>query len=272
MENLDFSKLWEQGSEMILAYAPKVLLALLVLFIGLHIIKVIQKLIRKAADKSNVEDALKSFFVSLGGWILKILLFIAVADMFGVETTSFVAIIGAAGLAIGLALQGTLANFAGGVLIMLFKPYKIGDLVESQGVLGSVKEIQIFNTIMLTPENKTAILPNGAVMNNHIINYSKEGKIRVDTNIGVAYDSDLKTAKSVLVEVLKNDPRVLAEPAPLVAVSELGDNAVNLVVRPWCDPAVYWDVYFDTLENGKKALDQAGVSIPFPQVDVHMIQ
>jgi len=271
MENLDLTKLWEKGSEMILAYAPKVLLALLVLFVGLRIIKVIQKLIRNAADKSKVDDALKSFFVSLGGCILKILLFIAVADMFGVETTSFVAIIGAAGLAIGLALQGTLANFAGGVLIMLFKPYKIGDLVESQGVLGSVKEIQIFNTVLLTPENKTAILPNGAVMNNHIINYSREGKIRVDTNIGVAYNSDLKTAKAVLMDVLKNDVRVLAEPAPLVAVSELGDNAVNLVVRPWCDPAVYWDVYFDTLENGKKALDSAGVSIPFPQVDVHMI-
>ncbi|MEO0403673.1 MAG: mechanosensitive ion channel domain-containing protein, partial [Bacteroidota bacterium] len=161
---------------------------------------------------------------------LKILLFIAVADMFGIETTSFVAIIGAAGLAIGLALQGTLANFAGGVLVMIFKPYKIGDLVESQGVLGVVNEIQIFNTILLTPENKTAIMPNGAIMNNHILNYTKEGKIRVDLNIGVAYDADLKLAKKTMMDVLVADSRVMKDPEPTVAVSELGDNAVNFVV------------------------------------------
>lgn len=270
--NFDWTSLTTKAGEMIVEYAPRFILAIVVLLIGLRIIKAIQKVVRKACEKSSLEEALKSFVTSLVGWILKVMLFIAVADMVGVKTTSFVAILGAAGLAIGLALQGTLANFAGGVLIMLFKPYKIGSLIESQGVLGVVKEIQIFNTVLLTPENKTAIMPNGALMNNHIINYSREGKIRVDLTIGVAYEADFREAKRVLAEVLQNDPRVLKEPAPTVAVSELGDSSVNLAVRPWCDPAVYWDVYFDTLENSKLALDSAGISIPFPQMDVHMIK
>jgi small conductance mechanosensitive channel len=260
----------DMGIELVIQYAPKFLLALLVLFIGLRIIKMIQKVIRKAAKKSNLEPALQNFLASLAGWIFKILLFIAVADMFGVETTSFVAIVGAAGLAIGLALQGTLANFAGGVLIMIFKPYKIGDLVKSQGELGVVKNIQIFNTILLDPENKTVIMPNGAIMNNHIINYTEEGMIRVDTSVGIAYDADILQAKKILEETLAADSRVLSDPAPTVAVAELGDSSVNLAVRPWCDPAVYWDVYFDTLENCKIALDKAEISIPFPQRDVHI--
>ncbi len=270
--DFDWTNLTTKAGEMIVEYAPKFILAVVVLLIGLRIIKALQKVVRKACEKSSLEEALKSFVTSLVGWILKIMLFIAVADMVGVKTTSFVAILGAAGLAIGLALQGTLANFAGGVLIMLFKPYKIGSLIESQGVLGVVKEIQIFNTVLLTPENKTAIMPNGALMNNHIINYTREGKIRVDLTIGVAYEADFREAKRVLAEVLQNDPRVLKDPAPTVAVSELGDSSVNLAVRPWCDPAVYWDVYFDTLENSKLALDSAGISIPFPQMDVHMIK
>lgn len=227
-------------------------------------------MILKACEKSNIDAALRTFFTSLSGWILKILLFIAVADMIGVATTSFVAIIGAAGLAIGLALQGTLANFAGGVLILIFKPYKIGDLVESQGVVGVVKAIQIFNTVLLTPDNKTVIMPNGAVMNNHITNFTADGKIRVDLSVGISYSADIKKAKDVLEAALAADPRVLKSPAPTVAVAELGDSSVNLAVRPWCDPAVYWDVYFDTLENCKIALDKDEISIPFPQRDVHI--
>ncbi|MCB0762697.1 MAG: mechanosensitive ion channel [Flavobacteriales bacterium] len=270
MDNLDFSHYLDKGMELAMEYAPKVLLALIVLIVGLRIIKVLQKVIRKACDKSKLDDALKSFLGNLSGWLMKILLFIAVADMMGVATTSFVAIIGAAGLAVGLALQGTLANFAGGVLILIFKPYKIGDLVESQGVLGVVKEVQIFNTILLTPENKTVIMPNGAVMNNHITNYTEEGMIRVDTSVGISYNADIKKAKEVLEATLTADPRVLKEPAPTVAVAELGDSSVNLVVRPWCDPAEYWNVYFDTLENCKIALDNAGIGIPFPQRDVHI--
>ena len=260
-----------QIKEMAIAYAPSVLAAILIFLIGSRVIKFILKLVDRAISKYDVEDSLRGFLKSLIGAILKIVLILVVLQQFGVETTSFIAILGAAGLAIGMALQGTLANFAGGVLILLFKPYRVGDLVESQGVLGAVKDIQIFNTIMLSPENKTIIMPNGAVMNNHIINYSADGKIRVDTTVGIGYGEDMKKAKEALLAMLKNDSRVMSDPAPTVAVSELADSSVNLVVRPWCDPAVYWDVYFDTVENAKLALDSVGIEIPYPQQDIHVI-
>lgn len=265
-------QIWNYVSdaENLIAIGKNVLIFIVALWVGLRIIKVIQKGVRKACERSGLDTSLQKFLSSLVGWILKVVLFIAIAGLIGIPTTSFVAIVGAAGLAVGLALQGTLANFAGGVLVMVFKPYKLGDLIESQGVLGVVKDIQIFNTVMLTPENKTAIMPNGAIMNNHLINYTEEGTIRVDLTIGVAYDADLQQAREALMQVMKNDPNVLQDPAPSVNVSELGDNSVNLAVRPWCDPAHYWDVYFGTLENGKKALDAAGIGIPFPQRDVHI--
>jgi small conductance mechanosensitive channel len=190
--------------------------------------------------------------------------------MVGVETTSFIAVLGAAGLAVGLAFQGALGNFAGGVLILVFKPYQIGDLIESQGQLGVVKEIQIFTTILLNPQYKTIILPNGAVANGDITNYTTEGKIRIDLTVGIAYESDITKAKGILMDVMKADENVIADPAPFVGVSELADSSVNLAVRPWCHPDHYWDVYFDTLENCKNALDKGGVTIPFPQVDVHL--
>lgn len=270
MDQIDISSYLQMGTDAVITYAPKVLIALVVLFIGLKIIKVLQKLIEKACLKSNIDAALRSFFHSLSGWVLKILLFVAVADMMGIATTSFIAIIGAAGLAVGLALQGTLANFAGGVLILIFKPFKIGDLVNSQGVTGTVKSIQIFNTILLTPENKTVIMPNGSVMNNHITNFTEEGTIRVDLTVGISYSADIKKAKEVLEATVAQDARVLTSPKPTIAVSELGDSSVNLAVRPWCSPEVYWDVYFDTLENCKIALDKEGIGIPFPQRDVHI--
>ena len=175
------------------------------------------------------------------------MLFISVASMIGIQTTSFVAVLGAAGLAIGLALQGTLANFAGGVLCLLFKPYKIGDLISAQGELGVVKEIQIFTTVLLSPENKTIIVPNGSMMNGNIINITNEGKIRVDLIIGISYDSDIKKAKKILLDVMAADSRILKDPAAFVGVKELGDSAINSAVRPWCDPVHYWDVHFDIL-------------------------
>jgi len=202
---------------------------------------------------------------------MKIILFISLFQMLGVAPTSFVAILGAAGLAIGLALQGTLANFAGGVLILLFKPYKKGDLINAQGELGTVQEVQIFVTILLSPENRTIIIPNGAMANGNITNYTTAGQIRVDMTIGVAYDSDLKKTKEVLQAVLLGDERVLKDPVPTVGVSELADSSVNMVVRPWCEPALYWDVKFDMLEKCKLALDEADIVIPFPQRDVHLI-
>lgn len=198
------------------------------------------------------------------------MLIISVIQMIGVETTSFIAVLGAAGLAIGLAFQGTLANFAGGALLLVFKPYKVGDLIEAQGQLGVVKEIQIFTTILLSPQNKTIILPNGAVSNGDITNYTTEGKIRVDLTVGISYNSDIKKAKNILMDVMKSDENVLSDPAPFVGVSELADSSINLAVRPWSKPEHYWNVYFDTLENCKNALDKGGISIPFPQMDVHL--
>lgn len=272
MDQIDFKQYYDEIVTMLISYAPKLLLALVVLLVGYRVIKMLERMLRRGAERSKMDPALQLFSVNLLRWTLKVLLFIAVADMIGVKTTSFVAIVGAAGLAVGLALQGTLANFAGGVLLMVFKPYKVGDLVESQGVLGNVKEIQIFNTILTTPENKTAVMPNGAIMNNHLINFTTEGKIRVDLKVGISYKADLQAARKAMLEVMEKDPKVLASPSPLVAVAELADSSVVLAVRPWCDPADYWEVYFSTLENCKIALDSAGVSIPFPQVDVHMIQ
>lgn len=245
-------------------FAPSVLAALIMLIVGLIVIRFLIKLAKSVMKKRGVDDTLQSFLANLLGWTLKILLFVMVISKLGVETTSFAAIIGAAGLAIGLALQGSLANFAGGALIMVFKPFKIGDLVDAQGIIGVVKEIQIFTTTLLTPENKTAIIPNGALSNGNIINLTAEGKLRVDLTIGVGYDEDIKTAKKVLLDTLLANPKTLKDPAPTVAVSELADSSINFAVRPWSTTDDYWDVYFETLENCKEALDKAGIEIPYP--------
>ena len=271
MENFDWNSVWDKAVTLTVEYVPSILLALLTLWIGLRLIKWVMRLLDKILKSRDVDDTLRKFMNSLLGWVLKALLFVSVIQMLGVATTSFVAIIGAAGLAVGLALQGTLANFAGGVLILLFKPYKKDDLISAQGEFGVVKEIQIFVTILLTPENKTVIIPNGAMANGNITNFTAEGKIRVDMTIGVSYEADLKKAKEVLTNVVLKDELVLKDPVPTVAVAELADSSVNLVVRPWCDPAHYWDVHFNTIENAKNALDEAGISIPFPQRDVHII-
>ena len=192
--------------------------------------------------------------------------------MIGIETTSFVAIIGAAGLAVGLALQGSLANFAGGVLILLFKPFKVGDVVETQGYLGKVHEIRIFNTVMKTFDNKTIIIPNGAVSGSSIVNFSTEPQRRVDMTFGIGYGDDIKKAKQILQNLVDADSRILKEPAPQIALSELGDSSVNFVVRVWCEAAEYWNIYFEMQEKVKMTFDQEGISIPFPQRDVHLYQ
>ena len=192
--------------------------------------------------------------------------------MVGIATTSFIAVLGAAGLAIGLALQGSLGNFAGGVLILIFKPYNVGELIEAQGHLGVVKEVQIFNTILLTPDNKRVIIPNGAVSNGSVVNYSAEGLLRVDLVIGIAYESDIPKAKEVLYKAMADHELVLQDPKSTVAVSELADSSVNLVVRPWCKVSDYWQVYFDITEAAKVDLEQNGITIPFPQRDVHLFK
>ena len=218
----------------------------------------------------NVNVSLIGFISSLTNIGLKALLLISVAGMIGIQTTSFIAVLGAAGLAIGLALQGTLANFAGGVMVLIFKPYKVGDLIQAQGHLGVVKEIHIFVTTLLSPEKKTIIIPNGAISNGDITNFTTEGEIRVDMTFGISYESNIKKAKEVLLKVMESHPKVLKDPAPFVGVSELADSSVNLAVRPHAKPEDYWTVYFDVYENGKIALDEAGITIPFPQMDVHL--
>jgi len=216
-----------------------------------------------------MDESLRPFVSSLLGWTLKILLFISIASMVGIATTSFIAVVGAAGLAIGFALQGTLANFAGGALIMIFKPIKVGDLIEAQGELGVVKEIEIFTTKLTGLSNKEIIIPNGSLSNGNIINYTTEGTRRVDLTYGVGYDSDIKQTKNVLMNVLTSHPKVLKDPAPTVNVSELADSSINFAVRPWCNTEDYWDVYFDITENTKEALDAAGIEIPYPhQVEI----
>lgn len=259
-----------QGYEMILDYAPKLALAIITLLIGLWVIGLVGKLLKVSMEKSKVDPTLVPFISSLVGWILKLLLFISVASMIGIATTSFIAVLGAAGLAIGLALQGSLANFAGGVLIMIFKPYRVGDLIESQGQLGTVKEVQIFNTILVNFESKQIIIPNGLMSNGTITNYSVEGLIRVDLTVGISYDADVEKAKSVLLDVMNNHSLVVNEPAPFVGVNGFGDSSVDLVVRPHCKPEDYWDVYFDINEQIKIALDSNNIAIPFPQRDVHL--
>jgi small conductance mechanosensitive channel len=219
-------------------------------------------------ERRGVEPTLKRFLHSLVTISLKILLFITAIQMMGVATTSFVAIIGAAGLAVGLALQGTLANFAGGTLILLFRPYKLGDLIEAQGVLGTVKEIQIFTTVLLTPENKTAIIPNGAMANGNIVNYSADGKMRVDLTFGVSYGEPLDKVRQVLEEVMRGDSHVLKEPAPSVTVAKLNLEGIELAVRPWCDPKDYWTVHFGILEKGILALGSAGIKGPKPSMHI----
>ncbi len=268
MENI--GSYFDQGMALAIEYTPKLLLAIITLLIGLKIIKLMIKLMKKGFEKKEVDTSLSKFLGNLVSWIFKILLFISVAAMIGIHTTSFVALLGAAGLAVGLAMQGTLANFAGGVLIMIFKPYKVGDLIKTQGHLGIVIDIQIFTTHLASFENQKIILANGVVSNGDIVNYSALGKIRVDLTMGISYDSDIKKARAVLVEKMQAHPKVLKDPAPFVGVAELADSAISLAVRPWCDPNDYWDVFFDILESGKEALDASQITIPFPQMDVHL--
>lgn len=268
MENVDVYM--ERAIELAMAYAPKVVLAIITLVVGLWIIGGVVRVVKASLTKAKVDETLVPFLGNMTSWLLKVLLLISVASMVGIATTSFIAVLGAAGLAVGLALQGSLANFAGGVLILIFKPYSVGDLIESQGHLGVVKEVQIFNTILLTPDNKRVVIPNGVLSNGSVVNFSAEGILRVDLTIGIAYESDIPKAKQVLQEMMQSNDKVLADPVPMVAVSELADSSVNLAVRPWCTVADYWNVYFETTENAKKVLEANGITIPFPQRDVHL--
>jgi small conductance mechanosensitive channel len=258
--------------EMAMQYGPKLILAILVLIIGLWIIKRVTNVVAKGMEASNTDATLAKFLRSLTSIILKALLFISVASMIGIETTSFIAILGAAGLAIGLALQGSLANFAGGVLVLMFRPYKVGDFVDAQGVAGTVAAIQIFNTVLKTPDNKTIIVPNGSISNGIITNFSTEATRRVDWVFGIGYDDDFEKARGILLNLFAQDERVFDDPEPFVKVSELADSSVNLTCRVWVNAADYWAVYFDTVEKVKTSFDAENITIPYPQTDVHLHQ
>lgn len=262
----------DKAVEMAMEYGPQLVLAIVVLLVGLWIVNKVIDGVRAGLDKSNTDPTLAKFLGSLASVILKALLFISVAGMIGIETTSFIAVLGAAGLAIGLALQGSLANFAGGVLILLFRPYKVGDFIDAQGVMGTVAEIQIFTTIIRTGDNKRIIVPNGSISNGIITNFSAEAKRRVDFTFGIGYDDDIKKAKDTLKRIMGEDSRIHADPEPMVVVGELADSSVNFTVRVWVDAGDYWGVFFDTTEKVKLVFDEEGISIPYPQQDVHMHQ
>ena len=270
IDKVKFDLYIDKAIMLLMEYGPKLILAIIVLIAGIMIINKLTKILKKLMEKREIDVSLKTFLASLINIVLKVLLVVSVADMVGIKTTSFVAIIGAAGLAVGLALQGTLANFAGGVLILIFKPYKVGDLIEAQGNKGRVKAIQIFVTILLTTDNKTIIIPNGAMSNGNITNYDTQGVIRVDLTVGISYNSNIKQAKEVLMNSMLNHQKVLKNPKPFVGVLELSANSVIMAVRPYCLPDDYWDVYFEIYEICKETLDDAKIKIPFPQLDVHI--
>ena len=261
----------EKLKEIIIEFSPKVISAIIILFVGLWAVSIITKTFKKIMIKRHVEVTLSNFLGNILFWTLRILLFITVISKLGVETSSFVAILGAAGLAIGLALQGSLSNFAGGVLIILFKPFKVNDVIESQGEIGTVQEIQIFNTRLLTANNQVVYIPNGVLSNGIIKNYTQEGIRRADLTIGIAYNSDIKHAKEILLNVMQNNPKVLNEPAPTVIVRELADSSINLGLRPWANSEDFFDVSSETLVECKIALDNAGISIPFPQREIKIL-
>lgn len=266
---LSQAQLWAmRAKDLAMEYAPKLLAALLVLWIGSMLIAMVAKVLGRLLSSRGVEPTLQRFLHSLVTVSLKVLLLITFISMLGVQTTSFIAIIGAAGLAVGLALQGTLANFAGGTLILLFKPYRVGDLIDAQGHVGHVKEIQIFTTVLLTPDSKTAIIPNGAMANGNIVNFTREGRIRVDLTFGLNYASSVSKAREVLTAVMVDHPLVLSDPAPSVTVAKLNVEGMELAVRPHCSPEHYWDVYFGVYEQGIAALQAAGLAGPQPSIRV----
>ena len=267
MESL--TKFFENNYDKIVNYASQILLAIIVLIIGLFVIKKIVKTTKNLMNKKSIDASLVPFLSGMLGAILKVLLVLSILGMVGVEVTSFIAILGAAGLAIGMALSGTLQNFAGGVMILIFKPFKVGDVLEAQGYIGSVAEIQIFNTILKTWDNKTIIIPNGGLSNSSMVNYSTEETRTVEWIFGIGYDDDIDTAREIINNVVYSDDRVI-DKTPFINVNELGDSSVNFKVRAKVKSPDYWGVTFDMTERIKKEFDKNGVSIPFPQRDVHI--
>ena len=257
------------ANENLMPYAWNIVAALVIFIIGKWIVSKVAQGVNRMMDK-RIDHTVAKFVGNIVHIVLFAFVIIAALDQLGVETTSLVAILGAAGLAVGLALKDSLGNFAAGVMLIMFKPFRVGHYVEAGGTAGTVKEIKIFATIMGTPDNKVITVPDGAIMGGNIVNYSEMPTRRVDMKFGVSYDSDLSEVKRVLEEILAADERVLKDPAPVIAVAELADSSVNLLCRPWVNSADYWAVLWDTTETVKRRFDDAGIGIPFPQMDVHL--
>lgn len=256
--------------ELLAEYGLRVVGALLILLIGRYAAKLLSRVLVRVLTKAKVDPTLVPFIENLSYMAMLVFVIVAALDRVGVQTASFIAVLGAAGLAVGLALQGSLANFASGVLLLVFKPFRVGDFVEVGGVKGTVCAIHIFNTVLNAPDNVRIVVPNGAVTGGSILNYTINGTRRVDLTVSVSYGDDLRKARRVIDGVLAADPRILAEPAPVVAVNEMAASSVNFVVRPWVKASDYWSVYWGLTEKLKLAIDENGLTIPFPQHDIHI--
>jgi len=270
MENLLSEDALKQIQELLTLYGLKVIAALAIFIIGKMVANIVRSGITRTMSKGKSDPILISFTTNIVYAALLAFIIIAALGQLGIQTTSFIAILGAAGLAIGLALQGSLSNFAAGVLMIIFRPFKQGDFIEGAGVSGIVEEVHIFNTVLRTGDNKTIIIPNDALMGGNIVNYSSKPTRRIDLVIGIGYDDDIKKAKSILDELMQNDERILKDPAPTIGLLELADSSVNFAVRPWVNSADYWGVHFDLLESIKLRFDDEGISIPYPQQDIHL--
>jgi small conductance mechanosensitive channel len=262
--------LQDKGLDLGIDLGIKAITALAIFYVGKFFIRLIVRAIKTVMQKQEVEKTLETFICNLVRTTLMVVVIIAAIGAIGVETTSFIAVFGAAGLAVGLALQGSLSNFASGVLIVLFRPYRIGDFIEAAGIAGSVEQVQILTTVLKTGDNKQIIVPNSQIMDSIIINYSASPTRRVDMVVGVSYNDDLDKVRATLEDLIAAEDRILDEPAPTIAVSALADSSVNFVVRPWVNSADYWGVTFDLTEAVKKRFDKEGISFPFPQQDVHL--
>ncbi len=267
---LEFLKNNGIDSSTVVGFAKNLVIALLIFYVGRMVIGLVVRGLRKVMQRQEVDKTLETFVCNLVRMALLVVVIIAAIGALGIQTTSFIAIFGAAGLAVGLALQGSLSNFAAGVLIVLFRPYKVGDYIEGAGISGTVEQVQILTTLLKTPDNKAVIVPNSQIMDSVITNYSANDTRRVDMVVGVSYNDDLDKVRKIIQELVATDERILAEPECVIAVLELADSSVNFVVRPWVKTSDYWGVKFDLTEAIKKRFDKDGISIPFPQQDVHL--
>lgn len=261
---------WSTVQELAVRYGLRILAAIVVLIVGRWVAGGIRRLVERLMERGRLDPTIIKFTGNLTYIALLAFTILAALNQLGIQTTSFIAVLGAAGLAIGLALQGSLSNFAAGFLLILFRPFRVGDYIEAAGTAGTVEEIQIFTTTLRTPDNKLVIVPNAKLTADNIVNWSAKGTRRVDMVFGIGYGDDIDRARAVIQSIIDADPRVLKDPAPLVAVYQLGQSSVDFVARPWVRTGDYWDFWFETTEKVKKAFDAAGISIPFPQQDVHL--